>query len=104
MAVIASGPGNFDLSLPYVITFGAYVMSAGFLGQGNILGSLALTLMAGALAGALNALLIVRLRIPAIVATLASGYIIYSLIVAIQSGGFSRVSGLFEATLRMRIA
>ncbi|MGO7860087.1 ABC transporter permease [Rhizobium ruizarguesonis] len=104
MTVIASGPGNFDLSLPYVITFGAYVMSAGFLGQGNVLGSLALTLMAGALAGALNALLIVRLRIPAIVATLASGYIIYSLIVAIQSGGFSRVGGLFEATLRMRIA
>jgi len=48
--------------------------------------------------------LIVRLRIPAIVATLASGYIIYSLIVAIQSGVFSRVGGLFEAALRLRIA
>jgi len=104
MIVIASKPGNFDLSLPYVITFGAYIMSAGFLGQGNTAGSLALTVLAGALAGALNALLIVRLRIPAIVATLASGYIIYSLIVAIQSGVFSRVGGLFEAALRLRIA
>lgn len=104
MTVIASGPGNFDLSLPYVVTFGAYVMSAGLAGDGNVLGSLALTLLVGAVAGAVNAALIVRLRIPAIVATLASGYIIYSLIVAIQSGGFSRVGGLFEAVLRLRVA
>jgi ribose transport system permease protein len=103
MTVIASGPGNFDLSLPYVITFGAYVMSAGLLGEGNILGSLALTMLVGILAGVLNAALIVKLRIPAIVATLASGYIIYSLIVAIQSGGFSRVGGTFEAALRLRV-
>ena len=102
MSVIASGPGNFDLSLPYIVTFGAYVMSAGLLGQGNIPGSVALTLLVGALAGAVNAALIVRLRIPAIVATLATGYILYSLIVVIQSGGFSRVGGLFEATLRLR--
>ncbi len=103
MIVIASGPGNFDLSLPYIITFGAYVMSAGLVGEGNIFGSLALTLLIGAVAGAVNAALIVRLRIPAIVATLASGYIIYSLIVAIQSGGFNRIGGLFEASLRMRV-
>ncbi|WEX91050.1 ABC transporter permease [Sinorhizobium garamanticum] len=103
MIVIASGPGNFDLSLPFVITFGAYVMSAGIAGDDNIVGSLALTLLVGALAGAVNAALIVRLRIPAIVATLASGYIIYSFIVAIQSGGFSRIGGLFEASLRMRV-
>ncbi|KVK54034.1 ABC transporter permease [Agrobacterium deltaense] len=103
MTVIASGPGNFDLSLPYVITFGAYVMSAGFLGQGNILGSLGLTLLIGVVAGALNAALIVKLKIPAIVATLASGYIIYSLIVAIQGGGFSRIGGIFEAALRTRV-
>ena len=103
MTVIASGPGNFDLSLPYVITFGAYVMSAGFAGQGNVLGSLGLALLVGVVAGTLNAALIVKLKIPAIVATLASGYIIYSLIVAIQSSGFSRVGGLFEAALRTRV-
>ncbi|QLH14175.1 ABC transporter permease [Paracoccus pantotrophus] len=104
MVVISSGPGNFDLSLPYTITFGAYVMSAGLLGQDNIALSILLTLGAGALIGALNAGLIVLLRIPAIVATLASGYIIYSLIVAVQSSGFSRVGGMFESMLRYRIA
>ncbi len=103
MTVIASGPGNFDLSLPYVITFGAYVMSAGFMGQGNVVGSLGLALLIGVAAGALNTVLIVKLRIPAIVATLASGYIIYSCIVAIQSSGFSRVGGIFEAALRVRV-
>jgi ribose transport system permease protein len=103
MTVIASGPGNFDLSLPYVITFGAYVMSTGLLGHGNLIGSFALTLFVGVLAGALNAALIVKLRIPAIVATLASGYIIYSLIVAVQSNGFSRIGGSFEAALRVRV-
>ncbi|WP_246812778.1 ABC transporter permease [Ensifer sp. ENS07] len=103
MIVIASGPGNFDLSLPFIITFGAYVMSAGIVGDGNVIGSLALTLLVGGLAGAVNTVLIVRLRIPAIVATLASGYIIYSFIVAIQSAGFSRIGGLFEASLRMRV-
>ncbi len=102
MAVIASGPGNFDLSLPYVVTFGAYVMSAGLVGHDNIPASVALTLLVGIAAGVVNAALIVRLRIPAIVATLATGYILYSFIVAIQSGGFSRVGGLFEAALRLR--
>lgn len=103
MTVIASGPGNFDLSLPYVITFGAYVMSAGLLGEGNFFGSLLLSLFVGVVAGALNAVLVVKLRIPAIVATLASGYMVYSLIVSVQSGGFSRVGGLFETVLRTRI-
>ncbi len=35
MTVMASGSGSFDLSLPYVITFSAYVMSAGLVGHGT---------------------------------------------------------------------
>ncbi len=104
MTVIASEPGNFDLSLPYVITFGAYLMSAGLVGPDNMVGSLALALTAGLLTGAFNALLIVRLRIPAIVATLASGYIVYSLIGIVQRGGFRRVGGSFEWLLRLQVA
>lgn len=104
MTVIASGPGNFDLSLPYIVTFSAYVVSGGLLGQGHVAASLALALAIGALVGAINALLIVRLRIPSIVATLASGYILYSFIVAIQNRGFGRVGGVFEDLLRGRIA
>ena len=57
MTVIASGPGNFDLSLPYVVTFAAYVVSGGVLGQDHVAASLALALITGAIAGAVNALL-----------------------------------------------
>lgn len=103
MSVIASEPGNFDLSLPYAITFSAYLMSSGLLGQGNVAASLALAIAAGGLVGAFNALLIVRLRIPAIVATLASGYIVYSFIGIIQRNGFHRVGGTFEAMLRFQV-
>lgn len=104
MTVIASGPGNFDLSLPYVVTFSAYVVSGGVLGQGHLAASLALALATGAVVGVVNAFLIVRLRIPAIVATLASGYILYSFIVTIQTRGFGRVGGIFEDLLRARVA
>jgi ribose transport system permease protein len=104
MTVIASGPGNFDLSLPYIVTFAAYIVSGGVLGPDQLAASLALALAMGAVVGAVNAFLIVRLRIPAIVATLASGYILYSFIVAIQTRGFGRVGGAFEALLRLRIA
>lgn len=104
MTVIASGPGNFDLSLHYVVTFSAYVVSGGVLGQGHLAASLALALVTGAVVGVVNAFLIVRLRIPAIVATLASGYILYSFIVTIQSRGFGRVGGIFEDLLRARVA
>ena len=104
MTVIASGPGNFDLSLPFVVTFAAYVVSGGVFGPGHFAASLALALAMGAVVGGVNAFLIVRLRIPSIVATLASGYILYSFIVAIQTRGFGRVGGLFEDLLRARVA
>lgn len=104
MTVVASGPGNFDLSLPYVVTFSAYIVSGGVFGQEHVLASLLLSLSMGIAAGAVNAFLIVRLRIPSIVATLASSYILYSFIVAIQNRGFGRVGGLLEQLLRARIA
>ncbi|OHV89876.1 ABC transporter permease [Mesorhizobium sp. ORS 3428] len=104
MAVLASGSGNIDLSLPYVVTFSAYVMSAGVLGQDNVAGSVLLSVLVGALTGAVNVALIVRLRIPAIVATLASGYILYSLTVSIQNWPSKPVGGMFEAMLRARFA
>ncbi len=70
------------------MTFVAEIVSGGVLGPDNLAASLALAMRMGA---AVNALLIVRLRIPAIVATLASGYILNSFIVAIQHRSFGLV-------------
>ncbi|MGX8014225.1 ABC transporter permease (plasmid) [Mesorhizobium sp. ORM8.1] len=102
MIVIASGPGNFDLSLPYIVTYSAYVMSAGFFGYDDIWASLALSLIVGVASGLLNAFLVTKLRIPTIVATLATGYILYSLTLKAQSLGTGTTAGDFQDVLRTR--
>lgn len=102
MTVMASGGGSFDLSLPYVVTFSAYLMSAGFLG-GNIVAGIAVSLAMGVCAGLLNALLVWKLRIPSIVATLATGYILYSLIVAIQQASDGVDRSAFQDLLRAQL-
>jgi ribose transport system permease protein len=99
MTVMASGGGAFDLSLPYVVTFSAYLMSAGLLG-GSVIAGIAISLVMGVAAGLLNSLLVWKLRIPPIVATLATGYILYSLIVAIQQASDGVDSSAFQAVLR----
>lgn len=91
MLVIASGPGNVDLSVPSVLTLSAYVSMSVMGGQDSrlALGLLA-SLAVGALAGALNFLAIRALRLPPIIATLAWSFVFQSF--AFNLGG--------EATLK----
>ena len=80
MLVIASGPGNIDLSVPSVLTLAAYVAMAVMHGSdGLILPGLAAALAVGAAAGALNFLAITALRLPPIIATLAWSFVFQSL-------------------------
>jgi ribose transport system permease protein len=105
MTVMASGGGSFDLSLPYIITLSAYVMSAasgGMLG-GNQAIAVLLSLAVGLGAGMVNALLVWFLRIPPMVATLACGYILYSLIVGIQRSSTSVAGGSLQSLLRAQV-
>ena len=79
MFVIASGSGNIDLSLPGVITVSAFVTM--ILSQGTNIGlvlALPAVLAIGLATGAVNAFLVLKLRIPAIIATLAVGYVLDS--------------------------
>ena len=79
MFVVASGGGNIDLSIPSVMTISAFVTM--ILSQGTNAGlllALPAVLAIGLAAGAANALLVVKLRIPAIIATLAIGYVLDS--------------------------
>jgi ribose transport system permease protein len=79
MFVIASGSGNIDLSIPGVITLSAYVTL--ILSQGTNSGlilALPAVLVIGLVTGAVNAFLVLKLRIPAIIATLAVGYVLDS--------------------------
>jgi ribose transport system permease protein len=85
MLVITSGPGNIDLSVPSVIALagmiavhvmGAYGIAAGFVAA----------LAAGVVVGLANYLLIRVLRIPPIIATLSSSFIIQSVAITQSSG------------------
>lgn len=79
MLVIASGPGNIDLSVPSVMTLAAYVsMTVTHESNSMAAAGLLAALAVGAVAGALNFLAIVALRLPPIIATLAWSFVFQS--------------------------
>jgi len=81
MLVVTTGRGAIDLSIPSIITFAAY-LSVG-LSKGsnvNLLYVIPLALAIGGGIGLLNALIVLFLRIPPIIATLGMGYIVTTLI------------------------
>lgn len=77
MFAVATGGGNVDLSIPSVITLSAFatMMVSGGSNEGLLM-ALPIVLAIGLFTGAVNALLILKLRIPAIIATLAVGYVL----------------------------
>ncbi len=87
MLVITLGPGNIDLSVPSVMTLGGGIAMRVMDGvPGNIPWGLLLTLLAGITVGLFNYGLIWLLRIPPIVATLASNLIVLSAAITYERG------------------
>jgi len=77
MAVVTTGGGNIDLSIASVMTLSAYVALIVIGGHDSrLLLGVAVTLGLGLLVGAINAALVLLARIPAIIATLATGYVL----------------------------
>ena len=77
MLVVATGRGNIDLSIPSVLTLNAYLALIVIHGDdGNLALGLGLALVLALAFGAVYAALVVLLRIPAIIATLATGYVL----------------------------
>jgi ribose transport system permease protein len=77
MFVVTTGRGNIDLSIASVIALSAFaclILSGG--GDGNLVLGIAAVLAIGLVVGAVNALLVVLFRIPAMIATLATGYVL----------------------------
>jgi ribose transport system permease protein len=105
MLVVTTGRGNIDLSIPSVVTLAAYttVTVSGGTDAGLPLALAALLGLALA-TGLANAALVVLLRIPAIIATLATGYMLATatLLVnrAVKSAGTPETLG-FLATGRL---
>ena len=77
MVVVTTGRGNIDLSVAAVMTLSAYLALLVIGGDDGMVGpGLAVTLALGVGIGLVNAFLVIAIRIPAIIATLATGYIL----------------------------
>ncbi len=100
MTVITSGDGSFDLSLPYTVTFTAFI-SAGIFGPSlaNPLIGIVLALLVGIIAGVLNGLLVAVLKMPAMIASLSIGYIVYSATLLVENLPKTGVSEALSAFL-----
>lgn len=86
MLVITTGRGNIDLSIPSTVTLSAYVcvvVSGGT--NAGLPAALAAVLCTALTTGLVNAGLVVLLRIPAMIATLATGYILASLTLMVNA-------------------
>jgi ribose transport system permease protein len=77
MLVVTTGRGNIDLSIPSTVTLSAYitvVVSGGT--DAGLPGAIGAVLAMALLVGLVNAVLVLVIRIPAMIATLATGYIL----------------------------
>jgi ribose transport system permease protein len=105
MLVVTTGRGAIDLSIPFTITLCVYVATIiqdG--GDQNLAASIGATLLVGVLVGAVNGFAVVVLRVPAMVATLAVGFIAQSVVQIISStGGHAGSSPAVAAASRSNV-
>lgn len=77
MFVVTTGRGNIDLSIPSVVTLSAYLALLTIRGaDANLIVGVPVAIGLGLVVGLINGAIVVLLRIPAIIATLATGYML----------------------------
>jgi ribose transport system permease protein len=104
MFVIASGPGNIDLSIPAVMTLAGYLASGAMNGDdGRAAVGLAVGVGVGLAAGLANVGLIQLLRIPPMIATLAAGFVIQSMAIAYSGISTAKPAPLLTAFAEARV-
>lgn len=83
MIVVTSGKGAIDISQKYILTLTAYISCE--LMQYNILFGLTAASAAGMLCGLINASINVYLNIHAMITTMATGYLYYTVILLVSN-------------------
>ena len=77
MIVMTTGRGAFDLSIPNMITLSAFLTMGLIDGKNqNFFPVLLLVIIVGTVVGLVNSFLVIKMRITAMIATLAVGYIL----------------------------
>ena len=85
MLVVTSGRGAIDLSIPGVITLMAFISMKFANGQNsNLFFAILIVLVIAVIIGILNSLMVLFLKIPAIIATMAMNYILTTLALLIN--------------------
>ncbi|GHS94934.1 ABC transporter permease [Synergistales bacterium] len=84
MLVITSGDGAIDMSVPYTVTLCAYI-SAAWLREGSVLAGILLIIAICVAVGLLNGVINVYFQVPAMIGTLAVGYILYTVVLEYSS-------------------
>ena len=102
MAILISG---IDLSVGPSMSLTTALASYVIVGeaQGNIAAGIALCLMVGILIGALNALVILYLRIPDLIATLSTFSVVTGLALIVRPSPGGKVSEVFADLITMRV-
>ena len=67
--------GEIDLSFPSIMGFGGWIFTTVYMATGNILIGLLVCLIAGTLMGTFNGLLVTKVRIPSLIATIGTMYL-----------------------------
>ena len=106
MFVVSTGGGNVDLSIASVITLSGFAaMSLGNGSNAGLLVALPAVIVLGAGVGLVNSFLILRLRVPAMIATLAVGFVLASATLLANRGFFTfAVSPLLAAIANGRVS
>lgn len=95
--------GDMDLSFPSVMAFSAWIFGTVLVGSGNIYLAALACLAVGVAAGLLNALLVVQINIPSLVATIGTMFFFRGLVNVCAAGeGISLVSA--KETLLYQLA
>ncbi|MBI9104445.1 MAG: ABC transporter permease [Spirochaetales bacterium] len=103
MTVITSGEGSIDLSIQYTVALSAYISSV-FMVKMGIFPGLLVTLGICVLIGIANGVINMYLKVPAMITTLAMGFIVYSgvLMISTHTTGMP-VKSVSWFTQRLRI-
>lgn len=105
MLVVTSGRGAIDLSIPGVLTLTAFISMSivnGF-NQNVALAVLVIVLLASAI-GFLNSMLVIYLKIPAIIATMAMNYILTTAALLINRNfAIFAIAPVLQSVIRLRL-
>ena len=101
MVVVTSGDGAIDLSQVYILTLTAYVSCTVM--NVNILLGLTVAILVGALCGFVNGLINIYLKVPAMITTLATGYIIFTIVLVAAPSMKALPAASFVKFINLRI-